>query len=403
MEKDFSFLHYLKTVTSDDQAYEGLSPDDLWLFYISETDVLGPFRQIDIIKLIPQFRHEFAPLKVCTVSQKEWKPFFNHSAFNKRDLTRELQTKTKFRKNELISDTYQCLVNGVKKGPYTQNQIIDLIESKEIKADVLISADQGMTWHRAYSYPQFNRRTKQIIPNSQIIMPDDAMEKTRLIVMDKIKRGSDSQDSGAMSAALLTGKNKHLETEKLHQSFPDKLQKISKFSITKGFKLPGKGKQTNPIFSIVLVSALFILLFFDLKSNNNDKPQRDPLEVLQGSKKYRNTSSKYEDQSPPAPLNSYEGKDPGNFRRKNDYQEQNSAENTYNDAESDNEQEDFEEDANEYDDSGKSTPSRKVSSTKKKPIKKLTISHQEDDPNEGQEENSDATGEEEVEDFELDE
>ena len=182
MEKDFSFLHYLKTVTSDDQAYEGLDSEQLWLFYVSETDVLGPFRQVDIIKLIPQYRHEFAPLKACTVSHKEWKPFFNHSCFNGRDLTREVQSKTKFRKIELIADSYLCLVNGIKKGPYSQNQISDLINMKEIKADALISADHGMTWHRAYSYPQFNRRTKQIIPQHQITMPDDALEKTKLTI-----------------------------------------------------------------------------------------------------------------------------------------------------------------------------------------------------------------------------
>ena len=118
MEKDFSFLHYLKPVSAEEQAYEGLDPHELWLLYVSETDVLGPFRQNDIKKLLSQFRHEFAPLKACTVSQKDWKPFFNHSCFNNRDLMKELQPKTKFRKIELMADEYLCLVNGLKKGPY---------------------------------------------------------------------------------------------------------------------------------------------------------------------------------------------------------------------------------------------------------------------------------------------
>lgn len=403
MEKDFSFLHYLKTVTSDDQAYEDLSSDQLWLFYISETDVLGPFRQNDIIKLIPQYRHEFAPLKACTVSQKEWKPFFNHKCFNGRDLSKETQPKTKFRKIELIADKYLCLVNGVKKGPYSQNQIIELIQQKELKADALISADQGMTWHRAYSYPQFNRRAKQIIPEHQITMPDEAFEKTKLIVLDKIKRGSDSQDSGALSAALLSGKNKHLASEKINNIFAEKLQKVRGFSLSG--KAKSNGKKTNPFFAVGLVAALLALLLLDSSPEVKDK-KSDPLEVLQGSKKSRKTSSKYEDQVAPQPVQSYEESDVATSRRKlkNDQVEEEVIEN---DNYADNDQEEFNQEPNEYDDNSR-RKSRNLSSTKKKAVKKLSISHQEDEPNENYNEEADleagaAEEEAETEDFELEE
>lgn len=404
MEKDFSFLHYLKAVSSDDQAYEGLDPDQLWLFYISETDVLGPFRQSDIIKYIPQFRHEFAPLKTCSVSKKEWKPFFDHSCFNVRDHTRELHTKTKFRKIELIADKYLCLVNGIKKGPFTQSQIIELIQNKEIRADALISADLGMTWHRGYTFPQFNRRTKQSVPEHHITMPEEALEKTKLIVLDKIKKASGAQDSGALSAALLSGKNRHLAREKLNNVISEKIQKVTSFSL----KNQGNGKKTNPIFALVLVAALIFLVFVDSGSDNNSRAKKDPLEILQ-SKKSKRTSAKYEDESPPQALRSNEVAPeeitPNRVRRNKDY-DQSQDDIVYEEEEShpDYNEEEFDQEPNEYDDSSKKNKARSVSSTKKKAVKKVSVSHQEDEPTdsyEGYEEESYPA--EESEDFELDE
>lgn len=398
MEKDFSFLHYLKAVSADDQVYEGLDSSQLWLFYISETDVLGPYRQNDIIKLIPQFRHEFAPLKACTVSQKEWKPFFNHKAFNNRDHSRELQPKTKFRKIELMAESYLYLANGVKKGPYSQNNINELIQNKEIKSDVLISADLGMTWHRAYTFPQFNRRTKQITPEHQLTMPDEAVEKTKLIVLDKIRKANEGADSGAMSAALLSGKNKHLAAEKSNNIFTEKLKKVSNLSF--GNKGPHK-KGTNPIFAVVLVLSLVFLVFVDSGSESQKSTKKDPLEVLQNIKN-RKTSSKYEDQSPPRALkNNNLEEEAGPYNHK-----QSAADNypSTRDKEEDgleDGQEELDQDPNGYSDSPESRTKRSISSSKKKTVKKLSVNHQEEDPNEGVEDMSDEEYVEDTEDFEL--
>jgi hypothetical protein len=397
MEKDFSFLHYLKAVTADEQAYEGLNSQELWLFYVSETDVLGPFRQNDIKKLIPQFRHEFAPLKACTVSQKEWKPFFNHSCFNNRDLVKEQQPKTKFRKMELMVDHYLCLVNGVKKGPYSQNQIVELIKNKEIKSDALISADQGMTWHRAYTFPQFNRRTKQIVPEHQITMPDEAIEKTKLIVLDKIKK-AENADSGAFSAALLSGKNKHLASEKLNNVFTEKLKKVSGFSFSN--KGPRK-KGTNPVFAVVMVLALIMLVFVDTETEEEKISNKDPLEVLQGIKN-KKTSAKYEDATPPKPIKS--ATDSSEFESDSYSQKDAPTDKTAESVEDypDEGSEEFDQDPNEYNDSSNPRTKRDISSSKKKTVKKLSVSHQEEDPNEGMvDEPEEENLVEESEDFEL--
>ncbi len=401
MEKDFSFLHYLKAVSAEDQAYDGLSPHQLWLFYISETDVLGPFRQSDIIKLIPQFRHEFAPLNACTVSQKEWKPFFNHSCFNNRDHIKELQPKTKFRKIELMADQYLYLSNGVKKGPFSQNNIIDLIKNKEIKSDALISADQGMTWHRAYTFPQFNRRTKQIVPEHQITMPDEALEKTKLIVLDKIKRANENPDSGAVSAALLSGKNKHLASEKSNNLFSEKLKKVSALSFTKKDK---DRKGTNPIFAVVLVLALILLVFVDSSPKNENTSKRDPLEVLQ-TVKSRKTSAKYEDQTPPKPLKTSSASDT-KLQNNNDYSTKkitkDPSSSDSDESYADEGQEDFDQYPSDTNDSSEGKSRREISSSKKKVIKKLSVSHQEDEPyEESLDEEEEENYLEEAEDFEL--
>jgi hypothetical protein len=368
MEKDFSFLNYLKTINAEDQVYNDLDPSHLWLFHISDTDVKGPFIQDDIIKLIPRFRHEFAPLNVCSLDEKELRPFFDHPCFNGRDHTREIHPKTKFRKTELIADNYHCFVNGVKKGPFVLEEVKEMIHAQEIKADALISADNGMTWHRAYSYPQFNRRKRSTLSEHQLTMPEDAIQKTKILVLEKIKKSEDSQDSGAMSAALLSGKNKFLDKERIQGIISDKIAKV-------GLKSKGNGtsaKKTNPLFAVALVIAIVLLVFVDVDVKKDKK--YDPLESLQGGTKKGSTTSRYEDSSPPRPIGGDKNLEEETSYKPNSFK--GSADEEY----SSSDEEDFDQEPQEFNEGTKASSKRDLSSTKKKSPKKFTVSHQEEEP-----------------------
>lgn len=399
MEKDFSFLQHLKSVSSEEQDYQGLDPKHLWLFHFSDTDVIGPFLEDDLIKLIPRFRHELAPLNVCTLEHKEIRPFFDHPTFNNRDFTKELHPKTKFRKNELVADYYHCMINGSKKGPYKSEDVKEMMQNNEIKADALVSADNGMTWHRAYSYPQFNRRKGAQKAGHQITMPEDAIEKTRIMVVEKIGKSQDQQDSGAVSAALLSSKNSFLNKEKIKNIF-------SQHSAVKGSSnnknsLSQVNKKANPLFVTIMVLALGILFFVD--SGENKKSKRlDPFDSLQGkSRKYReNTSSKYEDQAPPRPVNTDNFNDQSTTYKHNQFNKNTLDENI------NSEEMDFDQEPQEFSENlDKDGAKRDVSSTKKKSPKKFTVPHQQDEPDNSDEIDPDSSDSDvsadDSEDFEL--
>lgn len=397
MEKDFSFLQYLKAVSSEEQDYQGLDPRHLWLFHFSDTNVKGPFLEDDLLKLIPRFRHELAPLNVCSLEAKEIRPFFDHPSFNNRDFTKEIHPKTKFRKTELIADYYYCMINGTKKGPYQSEEIKEMMQNKDIKADALVSADNGMTWHRAYSFPQFNRRKGAVKADHQVTMPEDAIEKTRIMVIEKINKSQNQQDSGAVSAALLSGKNTFLNKEKIKNIFAS--QSNPKSASSGKQQLPIGHKRPNPIFVTIMVLALGVLFFVD--SNNAPKVKKsDPFHVLQDkAKKYKNSpSAKYEEETPPLPVNSE------NYEAESTSYKRNSFKSNPSEDSANNEEVDFDQDPQEFNDgSGEPTVKRDVSSTKKKTTKKFTVPHQEDEPideSDSESEDPEMTTEDE-EDFEL--
>jgi len=295
MEKDFSFLQHLKEIAPDEQAYDGLDGSELWLFRIGD-QIRGPYRLQSIQELVSEYSHELAPLEVCNVKDKIWKPFFDHSCFNARDFTKTLQLQPKFRKLELSADQYLCMINGVKRGPYRSDDIMERINRKELRADALISADNGLTWHRAYSYPQFDRRSRNGIEEESFMMPETVVESTRILTLEKLKSSAEN-DSLAAGVALLTSKNHHQKRQQFHVS------EKNNFKLSNLF--PNKpGKRTNPLMAIVLTVAFIALILYPDKKEPTPVV-KDSLESLQNNSPV--SSSKYEDHTPPKALETSPG------------------------------------------------------------------------------------------------
>lgn len=133
------------------------------------------------------------------------------------------------RKPQLIStealaeeapDDFHLLKNGQKIGPYSKENILKLIQSKEILITDMVSINNGHTWCKLYQTEDFDRRTlkdvdqlprlpKQFMgeENENVIMlSDDVDAMTGLAYLSNIKRGKTIEKS--------QNESQHVEKEK---------------------------------------------------------------------------------------------------------------------------------------------------------------------------------------------
>ena len=303
MEKDFSFLQHLTEVRPEEQRYDSIPSEQLWLFQMNG-EIKGPFIQQDIISLIPKFRSEFAQVHACQMRDKIWKPFFDHICFDLRKL--DFASRPKFRSKELDSTEYLFLSNGVKKGPINNLEIIELIDLQEVKPDTLVSADGGKTWHRAYFYPQFDRRSRGTLRDEDLILPrSEDVEKSGILshnaARKKMTVNFQVEDSLSAESGLLQSKKifeKERDEEK-QQKLLEQEMTLTSFSIDKMAR--SFVQEKKKVYGLIAIGTVFLI--FGL-TNQSQKPHKkesnelSPLVSIPNSIKDKPTI-KYEDLTPP--------------------------------------------------------------------------------------------------------
>lgn len=301
MEKDFSFLQHLQEVESSQQIYQEIGAEKLWLLRWGD-EIKGPYVEEDLVKIIPHNRPAFAQIVACNAKDKQWLPFFDHYCF---DLRKQSQT-SRAKLLELVpeSQEYYYLFNGQKRGPFNTLQMKELFESKELRNDFLISCDQGKTWQRAFSYPQFERRkSKDPLPMEQSMeSAEELFETTAILSRQKLTSQHKNDDALSMESSLLISR----------QNFKDLKQSSEPLATID--KLADETRHASyPIISLkvvysLLASAVLLLVFYFVpqKSSPLRLHSRSPSNVSESTAPLQN---KFED-LPPAPVQKAERPEP---------------------------------------------------------------------------------------------
>lgn len=264
VEKDFSFLHNLTVISAHDQSFSALDPMHLWLLKTTQDgteEVFGPYLERDLEKLIPHFRPELSQLLACNLSQKYWQPFFHYDCF-------DLRKKQHPSPPEITQDqhSFYYLFQGLKKGPATLEEISQLLQEGVIKADCLISTDQGLHWIRAYQLSVFDRRHKHQLTSWKPLR-EESLERSSL----------DKKQFDQSSGLLIAKENflhakQDLEQRKWQFHQPWELEKYKSF-----------------FFSLLAITLLFGWIYqWDSNSQKTTRSQRVSVENVQDyiSKKY---------------------------------------------------------------------------------------------------------------------
>ncbi len=117
---------------------------------------MGPFHGIELKNI---FEEANFPQGTCVRDAKsigEWQDMYEHAFFQRRK-PQLLSTE------DFPSEIGQAfvLIEGVKHGPYSIDEVNALIEEKELLLTDQVSFDEGASWRKLYEYEEYDRRSHQ--------------------------------------------------------------------------------------------------------------------------------------------------------------------------------------------------------------------------------------------------
>lgn len=137
----------------------GLSLNDLWLVKFKDK-TYGPFLHEQLDDLTHDYSDELSVIETCNIQDEEWKSFFNHGCFEKRE-------KILFEAKEIEDDEKLLILkNGNKTGPFSITEVQEKINNGEVHITDDVSNDFGESWFKLYQHTKFDRRTHDELPKT---------------------------------------------------------------------------------------------------------------------------------------------------------------------------------------------------------------------------------------------
>ncbi|MBF0299121.1 MAG: hypothetical protein HQK51_10405 [Oligoflexia bacterium] len=156
----------LKIVSKLEIESKNISKDELWLIVLKDK-IVGPYHKSDL-KLFLQDNPLFPrSVKVANFTTPDIHiPLYNVPDFQRRK-TQVLASSD----SEKNIDQILVLINGQKNGPYSLSQIRELLKTKSLLFNDLISVDKGNTWIKLHECTHLDRR--QRFKNGSPNLPND--------------------------------------------------------------------------------------------------------------------------------------------------------------------------------------------------------------------------------------
>jgi hypothetical protein len=180
---EHSSIDFSSLTIVDEQLVAGgeITLAQLWLVQDND-NIHGPYLESDLRSFLLINGEMCEHLMVCNMLEEKWLAVFQARAFQRR-------------KPQLISETdltqnqeFYLANQAQKTGPYTSDQIKELIELGNLLMSDSISTDKGKTWLKVYQHAEFDRRdldAHENLPINPRLNPNQ-MNKLSLIKSEEI-------------------------------------------------------------------------------------------------------------------------------------------------------------------------------------------------------------------------
>jgi hypothetical protein len=272
-------LEKLREIADDEIKNYAINLETLWLLQY-EDQTHGPFDFDDICESMDEFSGILSKCLICNFQRKDWKPFFNHREFQRRRTESSINPKP-FRFQETISNMYYLLSNGQKQGPFDEEEIMEMVQSGEVKMNVLISSDKGRTWRKIYHFEKFDRRKdkKKKKKNLNIEKPDEnQFEKSKIYTSQLMNQlhEKESNESDIKSAIELCQNHRKKKEKDYVKQLNNNMRDTEKSWGPKAIRVA--------VIALCLLSIPYFLIDNDQKKNTTESPIQNIFNKLRGKK-----------------------------------------------------------------------------------------------------------------------
>jgi hypothetical protein len=166
----------LKPLTEELIQEMGYSTHDLWMVKIDST-IFGPYETETLKHYVLDNENLFESAEASRSDEKEWKPFWAHTKFQRR----KLQAL-----GEMHEGPFWIMDMGLKIGPFGYREIDKKIEMGLLGMTDHLSIDNGDNWLKIYEISGFDRRSHS--PDELPVSPSEAsFQKAKLSIARKVE------------------------------------------------------------------------------------------------------------------------------------------------------------------------------------------------------------------------
>jgi hypothetical protein len=174
-----------------------------------EGNSFGPYQTDTLREVAVTDQDYFESVMAFNFATEKEKPFFQNTKFQRR-------------KPKLVSlqgvesdDEFYLLIKGVKKGPYSLNDVKQMVDKREIALNNLASMDKGQSWIKIFEHHEFDRRllkNKEELPFSP---NENVLSNSESIT---IKKGKETDEALVGLAFIGRGNDKGNKVKSFSQS-----------------------------------------------------------------------------------------------------------------------------------------------------------------------------------------
>lgn len=262
---------------SDQEIKEkGYPLADLWLFRDKTHKLYGPLHTHYVQEKIKENSDFFIEGQICNLDSETWTPIFKTEPFQRR-------TQGKLHSANYIGNTFYLMINSQKNGPYSEQEVKNLLQNQQIQRDAQASVDHGSTWFKLYEHPNFDRRaskTNQELPFRPAPEVLNFVDKAKEEIL-KIK-----EEEEAIIELAFIGHNKSEEdkVEHLNESHNDETLNLI------DFPTQSQKQKRLPIKKLGFVAGLFAIIALFMTFQDSPDSDSKSGETITETKSINNTS-----------------------------------------------------------------------------------------------------------------
>lgn len=157
-------------------------------------------------------------IEVRKSGEEDWCAFYEHPQIQRR----KPQLVQKQSLEQLAQEQFWVLKEGQKTGPFSAEDLKELVESCDVLTTDLVSNDKGHHWLRLYEFEEFDRRnlTHHELPNTpQGKVFAESLRETRIALTSSDKQREEAEAIAGLAyiGNLRAGKGVEIERKKRRQ------------------------------------------------------------------------------------------------------------------------------------------------------------------------------------------